>query len=143
MLRVFCNTSGRHYRPSDYNRTVPPNELQIYTWLDATLKEITRLITEVYPQTKAKGSTFSFAVVWPNPRAPGFRMKDIGTTTIGTKGPDDNSTLQSKKFFIGDYLDVAVDIARSQTSGRDTHDRRDRGNSSSYDRRARPYPYDR
>ena len=26
---------------------VPPNELQIYTWMDATLKEITSLVREV------------------------------------------------------------------------------------------------
>ncbi|RNA05757.1 histone deacetylase complex subunit SAP18 [Brachionus plicatilis] len=137
LLRVFCNTTGRHNRPNDYVRQVPSNELQIHTWLDATLKEITRLITDVYPNTKTKGTTFNFSVVWPNQRGPGFRMKEIGSTTIGTKGPDDNATLQSKKFVIGDYLDVSVDIARSH--GRDTHDRRDRAYSSSYDRRARPY----
>ncbi|CAF0707682.1 unnamed protein product [Brachionus calyciflorus] len=140
LLRVFCNTTGRHNKPNDYNRSTPSNELQIYTWLDATLKEITRLITEVYPNTKTKGTTFNFAVIWPNPRVPGFRMKEIGTTTIGTKGPDDNATLQSRKFVIGDYLDVAVDIARGPPSSRDAHDRRDNRNTSSYDRRARPYP---
>lgn len=147
MLRVFCNTTGRHNRTVDYNRNVPTNELQIYTWLDATLKELTRLITEVYPNTKTKGTEFNFSVVWPNPRSAGFRMKEIGRTTIGTKGPDDNATLQSKKFVIGDYLDVAVSIARggggggggggagsTQQSSRDTRDdRRDR----------RPSPYDR
>ena len=116
---------------------MPSNELQIYTWLDATLKELTRLITEVYPNTKIKGTTFNFMVVWPNPRSPGFGMKEIGTTTIGSKGPDDNSTLQSKKFVIGDYLDVAINVARSSTtsaygsgSSRDTRDNRDSRNSN-------------
>ena len=112
LLRVFCNTSGRHNQRHEYNRGVPGNELQIYTWLDATLKELTRLITEVYPNTKVKGSIFNFAVCWPNPRQPGFIMKDIGFTTIGTKGPDDNATLKQKQFVIGDYLDVAVQIGR-------------------------------
>ena len=129
---------------------MPGNELQIYTWLDATLKELTRLITEVYPTTKTKGTTFNFMVVWPNARTPGFGMKEIGTTTIGSKGIDDNSTLQSKKFVIGDYLDVAINVARSQGaySGRDSRDNRDskdtRNRDSNDNRRNRSYgDYDR
>jgi len=132
---------------------MPGNELQIYTWLDATLKELTRLITEVYPTTKTKGTSFNFMVVWPNPRSPGFGMKEIGTTTIGSKGPDDNSTLQSKKFVIGDYLDVAINVARSQTTynsrdnrdNRDSRDLKDNRNRDSNDsRRNRSYgDYDR
>lgn len=105
---------------------------------------MTRLITDVYPNTKTKGTTFSFAVVWPNPRQPGFRMKDIGTTTIGTKGPDDNATLQSKKFVIGDFLDVAVTIARNMPPSDRRDDRRggpDRERDRDRDgRRVRPYP---
>ena len=125
---------------------MPGNELQIYTWLDATLRELTRLITDVYPNTKSKGTTFSFAVVWPNPRQPGFIMKDIGITTIGTKGPDDNATLLSKKFVIGDYLDVSINAPRNPPpSSRDVRDTRDmRGPDRDRDRerdrdRRRPY----
>ncbi len=125
-MRVFCNTNGRHNRNSDYNRGVPGNELQIYTWLDATLKELTRLITEVYPNTKVKGTVFSFAVCWPSPRLSVFTMKDIGRTVIGQKGPDDNMTLKQKQFVIGDYLDVAISIARASDNG---------GGSGAIDRR--------
>ncbi len=130
LLRVFCNTTGRHNNRTDYGRNVPGNELQIYTWLDATLKELTRLITEVYPNTKTKGTSFNFCTVYPDPYSAGFRMKDIGETVIGAKGPDDSATLLSKKFVIGDYLDVAVNIARSNAqpsaSGRDRDRERDR-----------------
>jgi histone deacetylase complex subunit SAP18 len=131
---------------------VPSNELQIYTWLDANLKELTRLITEVYPNTKTKGTKFSFAVIYPSPRTPVFNLKEIGQTTIGTKGPDDNVTLQSKRFVIGDYLDVAIDVARAKPSGggggaggnndrdrdRNQRDRDQRDNRNN--RRMRPYP---
>jgi histone deacetylase complex subunit SAP18 len=145
LLRVFVSTSGHHNSRAEYSRGTPSNELQIYTWQDATLKELTKLITEVYPNTKTKGTQFEFAVVWPNPRTPGFNMKEIGSTTIGTKGPDDNSTLQSKKFVIGDYLDVSVSMARgaghsassrggdSRGAPRDVRgSERDRGHRSSY-----------
>ena len=57
---------------------------------------------------------------------PGFVMKDIGITTIGIKGPDDNSTLKLKKFVVGDYLDVSIAIPRNaNASGRDDRDRSD------------------
>jgi histone deacetylase complex subunit SAP18 len=120
---------------SDYQRGVPSNELQIYTWMDATLKELTRLITEVYPNTKIKGTTFNFNVVWPGPRESRFFMKDIGQTTIGSKGPDDNATLQARKFVIGDYLDVAVSTPRADRE-RDRPSERDRV-ASSRDNRGR------
>lgn len=117
--------------------------------MDATLRELTQLITEVYPNTKIKGTEFQFSTVYPFKGQ--FRMRDIGTTTIGRKGPDDNSTLKSKKFVIGDYIDVAINVHRESGRGggggsggggggpdRDHRDRdRDRGRDS------RRSPYDR
>lgn len=87
---------------------VPSSELQIYTWMDATLKELTSLVKEVYPEARKKGTHFSFAIVYPDPKRPGYRVKEIGTTVSGRKGPDDSMTLQSQKFQIGDYLDIAI-----------------------------------
>ncbi|KAJ9582506.1 hypothetical protein L9F63_003199 [Diploptera punctata] len=58
LLRVFCNT-GRHHNILDYSRgNVPANELQIYTWMDATLREITSLVKEVNPEARRKGTYF-------------------------------------------------------------------------------------
>jgi histone deacetylase complex subunit SAP18 len=92
---------------------VPSNELQIYTWLDATLREITNLITEVNPEAKRKGTYFNFCVSFPNPNGPGCRMREIGSTIAGKRGPDDKATLLSKRFVVGDYLDVAITYARN------------------------------
>ncbi|KAL0621375.1 Histone deacetylase complex subunit SAP18 [Plecturocebus cupreus] len=39
LLRVFT-TNGRHHRMGRVFGNVPPSELQIYTWMDATLKEL-------------------------------------------------------------------------------------------------------
>lgn len=36
------------------NGNTPANELQIYTWLDASLKELTSLIKDVNPETRRK-----------------------------------------------------------------------------------------
>merc|ERR1712179_60881 len=116
LLRVFC-ASSRHNSLSDYNKgKVPTNELQIYTWMDATLKELTSLVKEVNPDARRKGTLFDFAIVYHDVRAPTCRMRDIGTTCAGRKSNDDAVTLGSKKFSIGDYLDIAIS---QPGSGRD------------------------
>jgi histone deacetylase complex subunit SAP18 len=96
---------------------VPPNELQIYTWMDASLRELTSLVREVNPESRKKGTYFDFSVISPqNGRGiPGpngvfchYASRDIGTTVSGTKGMDDNKTLAQARFVIGDYVDIAI-----------------------------------
>ncbi|EDO43580.1 predicted protein [Nematostella vectensis] len=118
LLRVFCN-QGRHHRVDEYSRnSLPTNELQVYTWKDATLKELMSLVKEVNPDARRKGTGFSFATVFPDQRRGGYIMKEIGVTTAGRKGPDDGVTLESKKFQIGDYIDVAIQTARMERRAR-------------------------
>ena len=119
LLRVFCNSNGRHHRPQDFSGKVPADELQIYTWMDCTLKELMSLVHEVNPDTRQKGTVFSFATVFPyvtSNRARSnsiFRIKEIGATIAGKRGQDDNHTLSSQKFQIGDYIDIAISIKRA------------------------------
>ncbi|XP_028319065.1 histone deacetylase complex subunit SAP18 [Gouania willdenowi] len=109
LLRVFTTNNGRHHRVDEFNRgNVPSSELQIYTWMDATLKELTGLVKEVYPDARKKGTMFNFAIVFPDNRSKMYRLKDIGSTVSGRKGTDDAMTLQSQRFQIGDYLDIAI-----------------------------------
>lgn len=80
-MRVFCSHAGRHHSTTEYSHgSTPANELQvienpfsdelhrfkpsserfiiisqIYTWMDASLKEITSLIRDVNPATKRNG----------------------------------------------------------------------------------------
>lgn len=108
LLRVFCST-GRHHPLNEYLRGMTPNnELQIYTWLDATLKELTSLVKEVNVDARRKGTYFDFGIVYPDQRSPVYRLREIGSTCAGSKGTDDNVTLASKDFQIGDYLDIAI-----------------------------------
>ncbi|MEE6472688.1 hypothetical protein FKM82_009694 [Ascaphus truei] len=109
LLRVFTTNNGRHHRMDEFSRgNVPSSELQIYTWMDATLKELTSLVKEVYPEARKKGTHFNFAIVYPDPKRPNYRVKEIGSTVSGRKGTEDPMTLQSQKFQIGDYLDIAI-----------------------------------
>jgi len=113
LLRVFCNPTGRHHEMREYFKgVVPTNELQIYTWLDATLKELMGLVKEVNPDARRKGTYFDFSVVYPNldrvPQGTQYQSVDIGTTCAGQKGKDDEKMLSETAFTIGDYLDVAI-----------------------------------
>lgn len=97
---------------------VPTNELQIYTWMDASLKELTSLVREVNPESRKKGTYFDFAIISPsmdrraqfsnNGSVNHYQSRDIGTTVSGTKGMDDNKTLSQARFVIGDYIDIAI-----------------------------------
>ncbi|XP_005105071.2 histone deacetylase complex subunit SAP18 [Aplysia californica] len=108
LLRVFCS-NDRHHPLMEFSRgSTPTNELQIYTWMDATLKELTGLVKEVNPDARRKGTFFDFAIVFPDSRSPTFRLREIGTTCAGRKSNDDTVTLAQKKFTIGDYLDIAI-----------------------------------
>lgn len=109
LLRVFVSPTGHHHKVSDYFKgNAPQNELQIYTWRDATLNELALLVKEVNPEARRKGTKFSFSIVYPDNRTPVYRMREIGSTTSGQKGPDDLKTLSQVRFAIGDYMDIAI-----------------------------------
>ena len=48
----------------------------------------------------------------------GYRLKDLGQTCSGRRGSDDSISLHSRKFQIGDYVDVSVST-RPPTRTRD------------------------
>nr|CAG4651461.1 EOG090X0HU3 [Simocephalus serrulatus]SVE94601.1 EOG090X0HU3 [Simocephalus serrulatus] len=108
LLRVFC-AMGRHHSLSDYARgSVPASELQIYTWTDATLLELTGLVREVNYEARRRGTRFSFAQIYPDPRNACYSRRDMGSTISGERGPDDLKTLKQCRFTIGDYIDIAI-----------------------------------
>ncbi|KAJ6222729.1 hypothetical protein RDWZM_001274 [Blomia tropicalis] len=111
LLRVFINVNSRHYHLNEYNRgNVPSKEVQIYTWMDATLKELTSLVKEVNQDCRKPGTRFDFALVFPDMRTANYRMREIGFTINGRKESDDLKTLAQSRFQIGDYLDVAINF---------------------------------
>ena len=53
--------------------------------MDATLKELSSLVKEVNEDARGKGTFFDFALVYPDPRTPTYRSREIGTTCSGKK----------------------------------------------------------
>ncbi|KAH7707189.1 putative Sin3 associated polypeptide p18 [Aphelenchoides avenae] len=112
LLRIFCANS-RHNPLAEYARgSVPPNELQVYTWMDCNLRELMSLIKDVNMESRRRGTEFSFAIVSPDRYTPRYVMREIGLTVNGQRGVDDNKTLAQCKFEVGDYIDVAITLPR-------------------------------
>ncbi|XP_018008250.1 histone deacetylase complex subunit SAP18-like isoform X2 [Hyalella azteca] len=108
LLRVFV-CMGRHHHMAEYRRgATPPNGLQVYTWMDATLRELAGLVQEINPDTKRRGTQFEFALVFPDLNKMQARLREIGTIVVGHQGFEDNKTLAQSQFCIGDHLDVAI-----------------------------------
>ncbi|GFU06875.1 histone deacetylase complex subunit SAP18 [Nephila pilipes] len=108
LLRVFLN-DGRHNLLNEYHRgNTPKNEQQFHAWMDTSLVEISKSIQIALPEYRQKGTYFDFAIVFPNDRHPGYRMKDVGSTCVGQRGPDDEKTLSQCRFQIGDFFDIAI-----------------------------------
>lgn len=109
LLRVFPKLGG-HHRLEEFARvrnTELENEVQIYTWPDATLRELSDLVKEVQPAARSPTSRMGFALVYPDRRGHNV-MRVVGQVHSSRVGEDDVKTLRSLKFQTGDYLDVAV-----------------------------------
>jgi len=109
LLRVFPKV-GAHHQISEYQvkgKEPLEDEVQIYTWKDATLRELTELIKEVNDAARNRTSKLSFAFVYPDRRGRNV-MREVGTVWSSRKGDDDNKTLSQLLFETGDFLDVAV-----------------------------------
>ncbi|XP_057978531.1 histone deacetylase complex subunit SAP18 isoform X2 [Malania oleifera] len=110
LLRVFTKIGGHHGMEDFAVRgKEPKDEVQIYTWKDATLRELTDLVKEVAPAARRRDAKLSFAFVYPDKRGR-FVVKEVGKTYSYGNGRrlDDNKALAELSFQIGDYLDVAI-----------------------------------
>ncbi|GAA0150525.1 hypothetical protein Leryth_015514 [Lithospermum erythrorhizon] len=111
LLRVFTKAGG-HHTSADFKERgkEPKDEVQIYTWMDATLRELTDLVKEVDPEARRRDAVLSFAFVYPD-KLGRFVVKEVGMTYSypNPRRPDDGSkALGDLDFQIGDYLDVAI-----------------------------------
>lgn len=127
MVKMYCRING-HHRLEDF---APPrfpveDEMIIYTWKDATLKELSTLVREVLGDSELPGGLkgndpalkFSFNLLYPDVRRSGahFLTKSMGWTFEGGEPEarahqlEDSSekTLESLRFQPGDFIDVAI-----------------------------------
>lgn len=127
MVKMYCRING-HHRLDEFSppRFPVEDEMIVYTWRDATLKELSTLVREVLGDNDLPGGVkgtdpvlkFSFNLLYPDPRRTGahFKTKPMGWTFEGGEPEarahqlEDSSgkTLESLKFQPGDFIDVAI-----------------------------------
>ena len=69
------------------------------------------------PDARRRGTKFDFSAVYAEGRTPMYRMRELGSTIAGRFSPDDSVTLASKKFQIGDMIDISITNPRSTMRG--------------------------
>ena len=134
LVRMYCRING-HHRAEEF---APPrlpveDELAVYTWRDASLRELSVLVREVLgeqaPVAAGPGAAepgepggarradrslrFSFRLGYPSPRRPGqFVFRDLGWAFDGAAPAGvanaSHRTLESLRFLPGDIIDVAI-----------------------------------
>lgn len=108
LLRVFPKT-GAHHRLEDFatRGSEPKEEIQVYTWQDATLRELCDLVQEVNDAARRPSARLSFAFIYPD-RTGRNVMRQVGVVHSSRPGPDDKAALRQLKFQIGDFLSVSI-----------------------------------
>lgn len=90
------------------------NSLVIYTWLDASLRELSDLVQVVHEDARRAQTELSFAFVYPD-RTGTMVVKHVATISTssaeqqrGGRNREDEKTLKDLKFEAGDHLSVAL-----------------------------------
>ncbi|KAI8978974.1 Sin3 associated polypeptide p18-domain-containing protein [Pilobolus umbonatus] len=91
LLRVFIGP-GRHNKKN------------------ATLEEIAQLISEVNPEAQHPDARLSFRLVYLDSQNARYSTRELGRVYPAHPTPEQTKTLEDFRFFIGDYLDVAIFI---------------------------------
>ena len=127
MIKMYCRING-HHRLEEFSPPRFPieDEMIVYTWKDATLKELSLLVREVLGDSELPGGSngadpnlkFSFNLLYPDVRRPGshFLSKPLGWAFESGESEarphqiidSSSKTLESLKFVPGDFIDVAV-----------------------------------
>ncbi|CAI5724356.1 unnamed protein product [Hyaloperonospora brassicae] len=110
LLRVFFS-KGAHNRAEAFEAlddTPIANELHIYTWPDATLREMADLVQDSYVDAQKPNMRLSICVV-SETRDGRLLMRKVGYVNSSRRRcADDNKSLASVRFRPGDLLDIAL-----------------------------------
>lgn len=128
MVKMYCRINS-HHRLEEFTppRFPVEDEMIVYTWKDATLKELSLLVRQVLGDSELPGGLkgtdltlkFSFNLLYPDAKRQGvghFTMKPMGWTFEGGELEAQNlqlvdsssKTLDSLRFVPGDFIDVAI-----------------------------------
>ena len=98
-------------------------QVQIYTWPDATLRELTDLVKEVQPAARRTTARLEFALIYPDKKGRNV-MRVIGGAHSTRPGPDDIKTLKQLNFQVRclQALPCRLPVHVPNSQSRATHD---------------------
>lgn len=105
LIRVFYNENEFSSLKQFDNGAFPSNELQIYTWDDANLRELTNLI--IGELTIKNVIKLKFSCLFYDSKGY-LQRKELGDVYIDKNTPSELKTLHSLRFVIGDYIDINI-----------------------------------
>ncbi|KAH0787111.1 histone deacetylase complex subunit SAP18 [Histomonas meleagridis] len=108
LIRVFYQKNA-HHTIVDFVKSFPSPELYLYTWADATLKELAYTIIQT--ARIASVHTISFKMLVPDLNEGGWIIKPLGIVDLTSTEPTDVVTLKDFGFRPGYLMDVAYTIA--------------------------------
>ncbi|KTW28937.1 hypothetical protein T552_01565 [Pneumocystis carinii B80] len=139
LLRIFCKNGGFHSIEEFQPKSQPVgDEVQIYTWRDASLYELAQLISKAIPNNNS--TRLSFRLIYNDNYKEKYLTKDIGSVLLYSRGLEANRTLDDVRFSIGDWIDVAINNdegPKARTLSRGFERRR---TNTLMKRRSHPYP---
>ena len=107
LIRIFYQKDV-HHTVADYAKEFPSPEVYVYTWIDATLRELSYPIIRSAKLTDVQ--ELSFQMVFPNMTEGGWSMKDLGVVDLTDTETIETVTLEGYNFQPGFMLDVSYKI---------------------------------
>ena len=107
LIRTFYQKDA-HHTVADYAKEFPSPEVYVYTWIDATLRELSYTIIRSAKLTDVQ--ELSFKMVEPNMTEGGWTMRDLGTVDLTDLEKVETITLEGYDFRPGFMLDVSYKV---------------------------------
>lgn len=109
LLRVIWKEGEDHTVDSWKNRedTQKDDEIRLYTWKDATFREIVEMIKEYHIGARRRDAELTFSFIRINLEGK-YEIKPIGIVHSTRKSELEDTTLSELRFVIGDCLAVKL-----------------------------------
>jgi hypothetical protein len=108
LIRTFYQKDA-HHTAADYAREFPSPEVYVYSWIDATLRELAYTI--IRSAKLSNVTELSFILVSPNMQEGGWTLSELGIVDLRDPDSIETVTLEGYDFKPGCMLDVSYSVS--------------------------------
>ncbi|KAF3907013.1 hypothetical protein AA313_de0203423 [Arthrobotrys entomopaga] len=129
LLKVFYKTNSFHRLDEFRSTSQPSSFVEVYTWKDCTLSELTTLLLSALPALASNATKCSFRLIYADTKSNRYTSQELGnvmlplsvTSANGASGPSssggaDKLSLDEARYVVGDWIDVAVTMGSTSSS---------------------------